>query len=76
MGKGNWQKVCKNSLGNFEENGRGNCTNILKNFGDSLAVQELRLQTSFVGSVDSALGQGTKIPHAMWCSKKKKSNTL
>ena len=38
--------------------------------GTSQAVQWLRLCASNAGGEDSIPGQGTKIPHAMWCSKK------
>ena len=37
----------------------------------SLAVQWLRLCTSNAGGMGSIPGQGTKIPHAAWCSQKK-----
>ena len=35
-------------------------------------VQGLGLYVSTAGVIGSALGWGTKIPHAMWCGKKKK----
>ena len=37
-----------------------------------LAVQWLRLRTSNVGGFGSIPGWGTKIPHAIWYSQKKK----
>ena len=40
----------------------------------SLEVQWLRLHASVSGSTISIPGWGTKIPHASWCSKKKKKN--
>ena len=40
--------------------------------GTSLAVQWLRLCASTAGGMGSIPGQGTKIPHAVWCSQKKK----
>ena len=40
--------------------------------GTSLAVQWLRLCTSSIGGIGSIPGQRTKIPHATWCSQKKK----
>ena len=40
--------------------------------GNSLAVQWLGLHTSTAEDTGSIPGQGTKIPHAMWCWKKKK----
>ena len=47
---------------------------ILKSFsGTSLVVQWLRLHTSNAGGRGSVPGQGIKIPHATWYSKKKKS---
>ena len=44
--------------------------------GTSLAVQWLKLCTSSVGGIGSIPGQRTKIPHATWCSQKKKSITI
>ena len=41
-------------------------------YGTSLAVQWLRLNSA-AGDVSSVSGQGTKIPHALQCSQKKKS---
>ena len=38
--------------------------------GTSLAVQWLRLHTSTAAGMGSILGQGTKIPHAVWCDQK------
>ena len=40
--------------------------------GASLVVQWLRLRTSTAGGTGSIPGQGTKIPHAVWHSQKKK----
>ena len=40
--------------------------------GTSLAVQWLRLRTSTTGGTGLIPGQGTKIPHAAWCSQKKR----
>ena len=39
-------------------------------------VQGLGLHASIAGVIVSALGWGTKIPHAMWCGKKKKNYLL
>ena len=39
-------------------------------------VQGLGLYVSTAGVIGSALGWGTKIPHAMWCGKKKKNYLL
>ena len=39
--------------------------------GISLAVQWLRLHASNAGDTGLTPGQGTKIPHATWCGKKK-----
>ena len=36
-------------------------------------VQWLRLQASKAGGIGSIPNQGTKIPHAVWCSQKKKN---
>ena len=45
-------------------------------WGTSLAVQWLRLCASTAVGAGSIPGQGTKSPHAAWCSqKKKKKNT-
>jgi len=38
----------------------------------SLVAQWLRFCVSYVGTVDSIPGQGTKIPNATWHGKKKK----
>ena len=35
-----------------------------------MTVQWLRLHVSPTGAVGLILGQGTNIPHAMWCGKK------
>ena len=43
-----------------------------KRIGTSLVVQWLRLHTSTAGGVGSIPGWGTKIPHAMGRSQKKK----
>ena len=43
---------------------------------DSLAVQWLELHASTAGDTGSIPGQGTKIPHHTWCSKKKKELEL
>ena len=40
----------------------------------SLAVQWLRLDASNAGGLDSILGLGTRIPRAMGCGQKKKTN--
>ena len=40
--------------------------------GTSLVVQWLRLQACTAGGTDSIPGQGTKIPHAAQCGRKKK----
>ena len=40
--------------------------------GSSLAVQWLRLRASTAGGAGLIPGQGTKIPHAVWHSQKKK----
>ena len=40
--------------------------------GTSLAVQWLRLCTYNAGGAGSIPGRGTRIPHATWCSQKKK----
>ena len=40
--------------------------------GTSLVVQWLRFWASNVGDVGSIPSWGIKIPHAMWCSQKKK----
>ena len=40
--------------------------------GTSLAVQSLRLRASTAEGAGLIPGQGTKIPHAVWCSQKKK----
>ena len=40
--------------------------------GNSLAVQWLGLCASIAGGRGSIPGQGTKIPQAAWCGKKKK----
>ena len=37
-----------------------------------LMVQWLRLHTSTTGGADLIAGWGTKIPHASWCSQRKK----
>ena len=42
--------------------------------GSSLAVQWLGLRASTAGGTGSIPGQGTKIPHAMVCPKKKKKS--
>ena len=39
--------------------------------GSSLVVQWLRLYVSTTGGTGSILGQGTKVPHAMWCGQNK-----
>ena len=39
----------------------------------SLVAQWLRLHTSHAGGTGSIPGQGSKIPHAVWCKKKKKN---
>ena len=39
--------------------------------GTSLEIQWLRLHASTAGGAGSIPGQGTKIPHAMWCDQKK-----
>ena len=44
--------------------------------GTSLAVQWLGLRASTAGGTGSIPGQGTKIPHAVWCSQKKKHRIL
>ena len=44
--------------------------------GVSLAVQWLRLHTSNARDAGSNTGGGTKIPHAVWPKKKKKSSLL
>ena len=44
-----------------------------RNSGASLAVKGLRFCAATAGSAGVIPGQGTKIPHAEWCSKKKKS---
>ena len=44
--------------------------------GTSLAVQWLRRHASTAGGTGSIPGPGTKIPHAMWCSQKKKGHPL
>ena len=49
---------------------KGNLT--LKYGLDLLAAQWLRLHTSTAAGMDSIAGQGTKIPHAVWCGQKKK----
>ena len=41
--------------------------------GTSLAVQWLRLHAFIAGDTGLIPDQGTKIPHAMWCGKKKKN---
>ena len=41
----------------------------------ALAVQWLRLHASTAGGAGWIPGQGTKIPHAAWCSQKKKKVT-
>ena len=43
--------------------------------GTSLAVQWFRRQASTSGGLGSIPGQGTKIPNAVQCSKKKKKKT-
>ena len=40
--------------------------------GNSLAVQSLGLRGSVAEGMVSVPGQGTKIPHAAWCSQKQK----
>ena len=40
--------------------------------GTSLAVQWLRLCPSSAGGMGSIPVKGAKIPHAVWCGKKKK----
>ena len=40
--------------------------------GVSLVLQWLRLQTSKTGGLSSIPGQGTKIPHVVWCKQKVK----
>ena len=42
--------------------------------GTSLVIQWLRLTPYTAGVAGLIPGQGTKIPHATWCVKKKKSN--
>ena len=42
--------------------------------GTSLVVQWLGIHTSIAGSTGSIPGQGTKIPHALWCSQKISKN--
>ena len=39
--------------------------------GISLAVQWLELRTSTAAGAGSITGQGTKIPHGIWCGQKK-----
>ena len=39
-------------------------------------VQLLRLRASSARSEVSIPGQGTKIPHAVWCGEKKKQETV
>lgn len=39
-------------------------------------VQWLRLRTSTAGAVGSIPGRGTKVPHATWCSQKKKESDV
>ena len=43
--------------------------------GKSLVVQWLGLHTSAAGGTGSISGQGTKIPHALRCSQKKRAAT-
>ena len=42
----------------------------------SLGVQRLRLCASNAGDAGSIPGQGTKIPHAVWCGQKKKKKDV
>ena len=51
---------------------KGNLT--LKYGLDLLAAQWLRLHTSTAAGVGSVPGQGTKIPHAVWCGQEKKKH--
>ena len=44
--------------------------------GTSLVVQWLRTHTSTAGGMSAIPGWGTKIPHALWCSQKKKKLLL
>ena len=44
--------------------------------GTSLAVQWLRLSTSIAGGAGLIPGQGTKIPHAARCGRKKKNHQI
>ena len=44
--------------------------------GTSLVVQWLRLHTSNAEGMGLIPGQGTKIPHATWCSQKKKKKSI
>ena len=43
-----------------------------RNSGTPLVIQWLRLCISNAGGAGLILGQGTKIPYAEWCSRKKK----
>ena len=44
--------------------------------GTSLVIQWLRLHTSTAGGTGSIPVQGTKIPHAVWRSQKKRMPTM
>ena len=44
----------------------------IKGSGTSLVVQWLRLPTPNAAGMSLILGQGTKIPHAVWHGQKKK----
>ena len=44
--------------------------------GTSLAVQWLKLFASNAGGAGSIPGWETKIPHATWCSQRKKVHVL
>ena len=48
----------------------------LLNLTTSLPVQWLRLHASTAGGTGLVPGQGIKIPHAVWCSQKKKKNKI
>ena len=63
-------KVSKNQLK------KQSFTIATKRIRTSLAVKWLRLWASTTGGTGSIPGQGTKIPHAMWCSQKKKIKYL
>ena len=72
--------MCTTKLENVQNDisEHDNCFKFLKRLirGTSLVAQWLGLHASNAESTGSILGQGTKIPHAVWHSQKIKINKM